>query len=96
MNSLYKLTSLTIVADLSQKSLEQQIIAIFDSANELSLPFCQLEIRQICSVDVTSADTSAETISSALLQAVKTAVEKDQSSWYNLVAGLKADLASKV
>ncbi|KAF2703949.1 hypothetical protein K504DRAFT_417440 [Pleomassaria siparia CBS 279.74] len=82
--------------DFSHKSFAEQIATVVESANELSLPFCQLEIRHIFSMDAASFDTSAETISSALLQAVKLAVENDQSSWSTLIAGLEADLTSKI
>ena len=92
----FGLNPLTFIADLNQRSLEQQVVLIVDSTNELSLAFCQLQIRHIFATDVASADTSVESISSALLQAVKTAVEKDQSSWSNLIDGLEADLTSKV
>jgi mediator of RNA polymerase II transcription subunit 12 len=92
----FEFNPLTFITDLNQRSLEQQVLLIVDSTNELSLAFCQLQIRHIFSTDVASADTSIESISSALLQAVKTAVEKDQSSWSNLIDGLEADLTSKV
>jgi mediator of RNA polymerase II transcription subunit 12 len=88
----FELSPLTFIADLNQRSLEQQVVLIVDSTNELSLAFCQLQIRHIFSTDV----ASVESISSALLQAVKIAVEKDQSSWSNLIDGLEADLTSKV
>ncbi|KAF2477271.1 uncharacterized protein BDR25DRAFT_390811 [Lindgomyces ingoldianus] len=78
--------------ELTQKSLEQQVYAVIDSANDLSLPFCQLEIRQFSAM----CDSSAEEISNAFLEAIKAAVEKNESPWSDLVAGLDTDLTCKI
>ncbi|KAF2176168.1 hypothetical protein K469DRAFT_678997 [Zopfia rhizophila CBS 207.26] len=81
---------------LSQKTLDEQVRTVVDSADDLSLPFCQFELRQIFCANGTSSDPSDDTISAALLEAIKTAVEKDQSPWSDLVAGLDGELTSKI
>lgn len=43
-----------------------------------------------------SPEISVDAVSGALLEAVKSAVEKDQSPWSDLIAGLEADLTNKV
>ncbi|ORY11541.1 hypothetical protein BCR34DRAFT_484023 [Clohesyomyces aquaticus] len=77
---------------LARKTLEQQVDLVVNTANDLGLPFCQLEIRQIFAM----SEGSAETISAAFLEAIKAAVEKNVSPWSDLVAGLDADLTSKI
>jgi mediator of RNA polymerase II transcription subunit 12 len=83
-------------AALSQRSLEDQVGSIVDAADYLSLPFCQLEIRQLFSMTTADAENSVDTISSALLEAVKSAVEKDESPWSDLITGLETNLTNKV
>ncbi|KAF2867173.1 hypothetical protein BDV95DRAFT_582708 [Massariosphaeria phaeospora] len=81
---------------LNKKSPEQQISVIVNCADDLSLPFCQLHVQQLFSSGNGSAETTKDTVSAALLEAVRIAVEKDQSSWPDIVAGLSADLTSKL
>lgn len=70
---------------------------IVESANDLTLPFCQLQLQQIFFMSKDSLDDNAvEGVSAALLLAVKDAVEKDRPSWTDLLTGLDTSLTSKV
>lgn len=74
----------------------EQIPAIFEIASELSLPLCQSAIEYICSSNPASEGDSVDAISAALLSAVKTAVEEDQSAGLELLTILDTDLTGKV
>lgn len=82
--------------DLVKKTPENQILAIFDIASELSMPFCRSTIQQIFETDSTSTEQSSDGLSAALLDAIKSAVEKDQTSGLELLATLDNALTDKV
>lgn len=71
-------------------------MTVVQSTSNLSLPFSQLEIRHLFLNNALQAEDSVETISTAFLDAIKKAVEKDSAPWSELVSGLDGDLASKV
>jgi mediator of RNA polymerase II transcription subunit 12 len=81
---------------LQTKSPDQQVLAVFEMASELSLPICQAVIEQIFSADTTVSGESAELLSAALLSAIKTVVEKSQSTGLELLASLDASLTDQV
>jgi mediator of RNA polymerase II transcription subunit 12 len=81
---------------LSEKGPEQQVLTVFALASELSLPICQAAIELIYSSDTASSGASSETLSAALLSAIKTAVEHDQSSGLELLASLDAAFADQI
>lgn len=80
---------------LAECSLENQVTSIVNVADELSLPFCQLELRHIFSANPAQSE-AYDAASTALLESIKTAVEEDRSAWSDLVAGLDSDLNTKV
>jgi mediator of RNA polymerase II transcription subunit 12, fungi type len=75
---------------------QQQVVTIVDNTDHLSLPFCQLELQEIFSISASSAESTDEDVSAALLDAVKTAIEKDQPCWSNLISDLEPALTNKV
>ena len=81
---------------LSEKTPEQQVVAIFAIASELSLPICQAAIERIFSSRATASDGSSESLSATLLSAIRTAVEKDQPSGLELLASLDASLTDQI
>ncbi|KAF2625958.1 hypothetical protein BU25DRAFT_492495 [Macroventuria anomochaeta] len=81
---------------LATRSPEQQILAIFDIASELSMPFCRTMVQQIFETDSTSTEQSSEGLSAALLIAIKSALEKDQPSGLELLAILDSTLTDKI
>ncbi|KAH7381682.1 hypothetical protein BKA66DRAFT_418843 [Pyrenochaeta sp. MPI-SDFR-AT-0127] len=81
---------------LVDQNAEQQVLAIFNAANELSMPICQAVIECIFSSDTALTGDSADTLSATLLSAIKTAVEEDQSAGLELLATLDAALTDKV
>ncbi len=85
-----------IVIGLSEQSPEQQVLAIFSVASELSLPTCQAVIEQIFSSDSNLSGDSTDTLSAALLNAINMAVEKGQSAGLELLATLDATVTDKV
>jgi len=88
--------SLTHRLGLLAKSSEQQILAIFDKASELSMPFCRSMVQQIFKTDTVSTEHSSDGLSATILSAIKTALEKDQSSGLELLATLDSALTDKV
>ena len=82
--------------DLVKKTPEHQILAIFDIASELSMPFCRSTIQQIFETDSTSTEQSSDGLSAALLDAIKSAMENDQTSGLELLATLDSALTDKV
>lgn len=81
---------------LASKSPEQQIFAIFDIASELSMPFCRCMVQQIFASDPIPTEGSSDGLSVALLNAIKSALEKDQPSGLELLATLDSVLTDKV
>lgn len=65
-------------------------------ASELSLPICQAVIEQIFSSDSALPGDSTNVLSTALLNAIKTAVEEDQPAGLELLASLDASLTDQV
>ncbi|KAF2000788.1 hypothetical protein P154DRAFT_522377 [Amniculicola lignicola CBS 123094] len=81
---------------LSTKTVEQQVSIVVDRVNSLSLPFCRLEIQLLLSGNIAQDDTSADVISGALLASIKAAVDKDESSWPELITSLGPGIRGKV
>lgn len=88
--------SLTQSLGLLTRSPEQQILAVFDIASELSMPFCRSMVQQIFETDAMSPEQSSDGLSATLLSAIKSALEKDQSSGLELLATLDSALSDKV
>ncbi|KAF1830169.1 hypothetical protein BDW02DRAFT_114138 [Decorospora gaudefroyi] len=81
---------------LSEKSPEEQVLAIFALASELSLPICQAAIEQVFSSDTISRGPLNEALPAALLSAIKRAVEHEQSSGLELLANLDVALTDQI
>ena len=60
------------------------------------MPFCRVMIQQIFESESTSTDQSSDSLSSTLLNAIKSALEKDQSAGLELLASLDNALTDKV
>jgi mediator of RNA polymerase II transcription subunit 12 len=87
---------LTQALGLATRSSEQQILAVFDIASELSMPFCRSMIQQIFEPDSTSTEQPSDGLSAALLRAIKSALENDKPSGLELLATLDNALTDKV
>lgn len=87
---------LTSRTELAIRSPEQQLLAVFEAASELSMPFCRSMVQQIFESDSTSTEHSPDGLSATLLKAIKSALEKDQSSGLELLATLDNALTDKV
>lgn len=85
-----------LAAGLSTKTLQRQVATVVESADQLSLPFCQLELHQIFLTSASQAENAAEGVSAALLAAIKTALEKDLPCWSDLILGLDSGITKKV
>lgn len=81
---------------LAKMTSEEQVITVFSHASELSLPICQALIENIFTADPALDDDAADALSAALLNAVKTAVEEDQSQGLQLLSTLDSALTDKV
>lgn len=78
------------------RSPEQQILAVFEAASELSMPFCRTMVQQIFESDSTSTEQSPDSLSATLLKAIKSALENDQTSGLELLSTLDNALTDKV
>ncbi|KNG47429.1 hypothetical protein TW65_05980 [Stemphylium lycopersici] len=81
---------------LAEKTPEQQVVAVFALASELSLPICQAAIERIFSSRAAGPEGSSEALSATLLNAIRTAVEEDQPSGLELLASLDATLTDQI
>jgi mediator of RNA polymerase II transcription subunit 12 len=72
------------------------VVAVFNVSSELSLPICQAMIEHIFSLSSVLDAHAADALSVALLNAVKTAVEKDQAQGLELLITLDSTLTDKV
>ena len=84
------------IRDLPKKAPAEQVESIVKFADFLSLPFCQLKIRHLFAVVTTMDKPSLNTISLSMLDSIRSAVDSDDSSWVDLVAGLDTNLRIKV
>ena len=76
--------------------VEQQIATVVQRADPLSLPFCQLVLRQIFLASTSLVDDEADRVSAALVAAINTAIDDDQPCWPSLISGLEPGLINKV
>lgn len=83
-------------SDMSGATPEEQVVAVFKVASELSLPICQAMIESLFSGHGAFEPDAADALSAALLSAVRTAVEEDQSQGLELLTTLDAALTDKV
>jgi mediator of RNA polymerase II transcription subunit 12 len=81
---------------LAQATPEEQIVAVFKVASELSLPICQAMIEHIFSLNYALDPDAADALSAALLNAVRKAVEEDQTQGLELLRTLDTTLTNKV
>ncbi|KAH8693421.1 hypothetical protein GQ44DRAFT_753948 [Phaeosphaeriaceae sp. PMI808] len=81
---------------LAQMTAEEQVFAVFKVASELSMPICQAAIEHIFSSESMLDGVAADILSGALLNAVKMAVEEDQSQGLELLATLDIALMDKI
>ena len=72
------------------------MLPVFSVASELSMPFCQAYIEQLFGSDAASVGGSNGGVSAALLDAIKTALERDQPAGLELLATLDTSLTDKV
>ncbi|KAF2034408.1 mediator of RNA polymerase II transcription subunit 12 [Setomelanomma holmii] len=81
---------------LAKMSPEEQVGAVFSHASELSLAICQAMIENIFSGESALGSEAADVLSGALLNAVKSAVEEDQSQGLHLLSTLDSGLTNKI
>lgn len=65
-------------------------------ADDLSVPFCQLELQLLFKIQILSDEEGEIGVADAIIQAVKEAVEADKSIWSDLLTGLDAEMTRKV
>jgi hypothetical protein len=81
---------------LAKVGPDEQVVAVFQAASELCLPICQAMIEHIFSSSTTLGAHAADALSVALLNAVRTAVERDQSQGLELLTTLESTVTDKV
>lgn len=84
------------MTEFSQMTKEQQIASVVQYADLLSLPFCQLELRQISLMSPLDNEDEADRVSVAMVTAIKTAIDQDQPCWPTLISSLEPGLTCKV
>ncbi|KAH3986935.1 mediator of RNA polymerase II transcription subunit 12 [Parastagonospora nodorum] len=93
LNGLLDPSGQWCLADISP---EEQIIAVFKAASELSLPLCQAMIEHIFASSSALDTHAADGLSVAVLNAVRTSMEQDQSQGLELLTNLEGPLADKI
>ncbi|KAL0261623.1 RNA polymerase II mediator complex subunit [Diplodia seriata] len=81
---------------LSNLDAEEQASALVNAADDLSVPFCQLELQLLFKIQVLSDEEGEIGVADAIIQAVKEAVEADKSIWSDLLTGLDAEMTRKI
>lgn len=88
---------------ISRLPKDAQVRKIIGSADDLSLPFCQLQIRHLLSSPSSNDNSSGDAmvdnedgVESALLDAIKAAIDREGSSWAELLGGFGDGVCSKV
>ncbi|KAH7057369.1 hypothetical protein B0J12DRAFT_775176 [Macrophomina phaseolina] len=81
---------------LTKLDAEDQASTLVNAADDLSVPFCQLELQLLFKIQVLSDEEGEIGVADAIIQAVKEAVENDKSIWSDLLTGLDAEMTRKV
>lgn len=81
---------------LSSLDAEDQASTLVNAADDLSVPFCQLELQLLFKIQVLSDEEGEIGVADAIIQAVKEAVEADKSIWSDLLTGLDAEMTRKI
>lgn len=81
---------------LSKLDAEEQASTLVNAADDLSVPFCQLELQLLFKIQVLSDEEGEIGVADAIIQAVKEAVEADKSIWSDLLTGLDAEMTRKI
>jgi hypothetical protein len=87
-----------ITIELSTLSHRDQLARLINTADELSLPFCKLEVQYLLSSESESSadEESKEKLASALFDAVTRAVDDNHLVWLELIQSLESDMLLKV
>lgn len=93
LNSLFIPCRPTDSEDVDKQEVVRRII---DAADDFSLPFCQLQIRHLLSAPSAQASEAQGSLDEALLDAIKGAIERESSSWADLLAGFGDSVCTKV
>jgi mediator of RNA polymerase II transcription subunit 12, fungi type len=80
---------------LFQNSRSDHIPQLLKIADELSLPFCQLQLRLLLS-NPGSVNSPNQELASKLFEAIRTAADNDQCVWPELVKNLDSRITQKV
>lgn len=81
---------------LANLDAEDQASTLVNAADDLSVPFCQLELQLLFKIQVLSDEEGEIGVADAIIQAVKEAVENDKSIWSDLLTGLDAEMTRKI
>ncbi|KAF2757523.1 hypothetical protein EJ05DRAFT_538708 [Pseudovirgaria hyperparasitica] len=81
---------------LATTPLSDQIAVVIDAIDDLSIPFCQLELHMIFLLDKVLSEEGENGVELALLDAIKAAVDRNSSGVSELVSGLGEDVTRKI
>ena len=81
---------------LSKLDAEQQASALVNSADDFSVPFCQLELQLLFKIHTESDEEGELGVADAIIQSIKASVEADKSTWPDLLTGLDGEMTRKV
>jgi mediator of RNA polymerase II transcription subunit 12 len=97
---MFSPSSVTLLTalELSTLSYRDQLARLISIADDLSLPFCKLEIQHLLSSEsgLSIEHGNKDNLASALFDAVTHAVDSNNLVWLELVQGLDSDMLLKV
>lgn len=93
--SAFQAVTLTY-AGISSVPHEARVRKAVELADDLSLPFCQLELRYALSSSGHNSDDTKDGSAATLFGAINTALEGDRLTWTELISGLGASTTCQV
>ncbi|KAK8185417.1 uncharacterized protein BKA78DRAFT_356261 [Phyllosticta capitalensis] len=81
---------------LSDLEADEEASTLVNAADDLSVPFCQLELQLLFKIHTESDEEGEVGVADAIIAAIKESVESDKSVWSDLLTGLDVEMTKKI
>ncbi|KAK7513265.1 uncharacterized protein IWZ02DRAFT_493580 [Phyllosticta citriasiana] len=81
---------------LSNLEADEEASTLVNAADDLSVPFCQLELQLLFKIHTESDEEGEVGVADAIIAAIKESVESDKSVWSDLLTGLDVEMTRKI
>ncbi|KAK8151770.1 hypothetical protein IWX90DRAFT_90627 [Phyllosticta citrichinensis] len=81
---------------LSTLEADEEASTLVNAADDLSVPFCQLELQLLFKIHTESDEEGEVGVADAIIAAIKESVELDKSVWSDLLTGLDVEMTRKI